>query len=119
MTASQYGDELNKAMHLTSANSINVARFLPQMFYYYHAYARMVQEGVAPEQIVVAVPSGNFGNICSALIAKRMGLPIKRFIAANNRNDVFLRYLNTGEYHSQCNGCRRTVKLRTYTRPLR
>ncbi|WP_290090738.1 pyridoxal-phosphate dependent enzyme, partial [Duncaniella muris] len=92
-------DELNKAMHLTSANSINVARFLPQMFYYYHAYARMVQEGVDPEQIVVAVPSGNFGNICSALIAKRMGLPIKRFIAANNRNDVFLRYLNTGEYN--------------------
>ncbi len=91
-------EELNAAMHLTSANSINVARFLPQMFYYYHAYARMIQEGADPDRIVVAVPSGNFGNLCSALIAKRMGLPIKRFIAANNRNDVFLRYLRTGEY---------------------
>jgi threonine synthase len=91
--------ELNDAMHLTSANSINVARFLPQMFYYYYAYAMMVKDGVKPEQIVVAVPSGNFGNLCSALIAKRMGLPIHRFIAANNRNDVFLRYLNSGEYN--------------------
>ena len=91
-------EELNAAMYLTSANSINVARFLPQMFYYYHAYARMVEMGANPDEIVVAVPSGNFGNLCSALIAKRMGLPIKRFIAANNRNDVFLRYLNSGVY---------------------
>jgi threonine synthase len=107
--------ELNDAMHLTSANSINVARFLPQMFYYYYAYAMMVKEGVRPEQIVVAVPSGNFGNLCSALIAKRMGLPIHRFIAANNRNDVFLRYPN----HCQRNGCGRTVELRAHSRPLR
>ncbi len=91
--------ELNEAMKLTSANSINVARFLPQMFYYFHAYAQLIASGVKPDNIVVAVPSGNFGNLCSALIGKRMGLPIKRFIAANNRNDVFLEYLNTGKYN--------------------
>lgn len=90
--------ELNEAMKLTSANSINVARFLPQMFYYFHAYAQLVASGVKGNEVVVAVPSGNFGNICSALIGKRMGLPIKRFIAANNRNDVFYQYLQTGQY---------------------
>ncbi len=91
--------ELNEAMKLTSANSINVARFLPQMFYYFHAYAQLARAGVSLDNIVVAVPSGNFGNICAGLIAKRMGLPIKRFIAANNRNDVFLEYLRTGQYN--------------------
>lgn len=90
--------ELNESMYLTSANSINVARFLPQMFYYFYAYAELVRRGINPDEIVVAVPSGNFGNLCSALIGKRMGLPIKRFIAANNANDVFLRYLTTGVY---------------------
>lgn len=90
--------EVTSRMFLTSANSINVARFLPQMFYYYHAYARLMNEGVDMDNVVFAVPSGNFGNICSALIAKRMGLPVKRFIAANNRNDVFYQYLLTGKY---------------------
>lgn len=91
--------ELNAAMKLTSANSINVARFLPQMFYYFYAYAQLVKAGVNAENIVVCVPSGNFGNITAGLIAKRMGLPIKRFIAANNRNDIFFNYLQSGEYN--------------------
>lgn len=91
-------DELNAKMRLSSANSINVARFLPQMFYYFHGYAQLVQRGQADKDLVVAVPSGNFGNITAALIAKRMGLPVKRFIAANNRNDIFCKYLQTGEY---------------------
>ena len=90
-------DELNQHMKLTSANSINVARFLPQSFYYFYAYSQMKQRGLA-DNLVVCVPSGNFGNICSALIGKRMGLPIKRFIAANNANDVFYKYLQTGKY---------------------
>jgi threonine synthase len=90
-------EELNRHMKLTSANSINVARFLPQAFYYFYAYAQMKKLGKADE-MVVCVPSGNFGNICSALFGKRMGLPVKRFIAANNANDIFFKYLQTGKY---------------------
>ena len=75
-------EELNAHMKLTSANSINVARFLPQAFYYFNAYARMKELGLE-ENLVMCVPSGNFGNICSALFGKRMGLPVKRFVAAN------------------------------------
>ncbi len=89
--------ELNAKMKLTSANSINVARFLPQSFYYFYAYAQMKKLGLA-DNLVMCVPSGNFGNICSALFGKRMGLPIKRFIAANNSNDIFYKYLQTGKY---------------------
>lgn len=84
-------------LRLTSANSINVARLLPQSFYYFHAYAQMKRLGLA-EQLVVCVPSGNFGNLCAALIAGRMGLPVKRYVAANNANDVFFQYLRTGAY---------------------
>ncbi len=90
--------ELNQTMKLTSANSINVARFLPQAFYYINAYAQMKRMD-KERDLVVCVPSGNFGNITAGLIAKRMGLPIKRFIAANNSNDIFLEYLNSGEYN--------------------
>ena len=89
--------ELNQHMKLTSANSINVARFLPQAFYYFNAYARMKALGLA-DNLVMCVPSGNFGNICSALFGHQMGLPIKRFIAANNANDIFYKYLQTGHY---------------------
>ena len=89
--------ELNERMHLTSANSINVARFLPQAFYYFNAYARMKAQGLAGN-LVVCVPSGNFGNICAALFGREMGLPVKRFIAANNANDIFYKYLQTGQY---------------------
>ncbi|MGM9835856.1 MAG: threonine synthase [Muribaculaceae bacterium] len=90
--------ELNSHMMLTSANSINVARFLPQMFYYFYAYAQLMKAGEDLSNIVVSVPSGNFGNITAGLIAKFMGLPVKRFIAANNRNDVVFNYLQTGVY---------------------
>ena len=90
--------DLNAHMKLTSANSINVARFLPQAFYYFYAYAQMKRMGKADE-MVVCVPSGNFGNITAGLFAQQMGLPIKRFIAANNSNDIFYQYLLTGEYH--------------------
>ena len=90
--------ELNAHMRLTSANSINVARFLPQAFYYFYAYAQMKRQGKEGE-LVICVPSGNFGNLCAGLFAHRMGLPIKRFIAANNRNDIFYQYLQTGEYN--------------------
>ena len=89
--------ELNQHMKLTSANSINVARFLPQAFYYFNAYARMRALGKA-DNLVMCVPSGNFGNICAALFGHEMGLPVKRFIAANNANDIFFNYLQTGKY---------------------
>ena len=91
-------EELNSAMTLTSANSINVARLLPQSFYYFYAYAQLDKLCKA-DNLVFCVPSGNFGNITAGLFAQRMGLPVKRFIAANNRNDVFLEYLNTGKYN--------------------
>ena len=89
--------ELNQHMKLTSANSINVARFLPQAFYYFNAYARMKAQGKA-DNLVMCVPSGNFGNICAALFGHAMGLPVKRFVAANNANDIFYNYLQTGKY---------------------
>ncbi len=93
-------EELNKKLNLTSANSINVARFLPQAFYYFYAYAQLKRKGIT-DNVVFCVPSGNFGNITAGLIAKRMGLPIKRFIAANNANDVFYEYLETKKYASR------------------
>lgn len=90
-------EELNKHLLLTSANSINVARFLPQAFYYFYAYAQLKRMG-REKEAVICVPSGNFGNITAGLFAKKMGLPVKRFIAANNRNDIFYQYLQTGHY---------------------
>ncbi len=97
--------ELNEHMMLTSANSINVARFLPQAFYYFNAVARMKEnvkikklENGKIGELVICVPSGNFGNICSALFGHQMGMPVKRFIAANNANDIFYKYLQTGKY---------------------
>ena len=90
--------ELNAHMKLTSANSINVARFLPQAFYYFYAYAQLKKAGKA-DNLVVCVPSGNFGNITAGLFGKRMGLPVKRFIAANNSNDIFYQYLQTAQYN--------------------
>lgn len=90
--------DLNEKLQLTSANSINVARFLPQSFYYFYAYAQLKKMGKNLDEVVICVPSGNFGNITAGLIAKKMGLPVKRFIAANNKNDIFLQYLKTGIY---------------------
>ena len=89
--------ELNRAFKLTSANSINVARFLPQSFYYFWACAQLQRMG-RTEDVVCCVPSGNFGNLCAALFGKRMGLPVRRFIAANNANSVFYEFLQTGVY---------------------
>lgn len=89
--------ELNEALVLTSANSINVARFLPQAFYYFNAYARLREQGISGD-LVFSVPSGNFGNLTAGLFAKFMGLPVKRFIAANNSNDIVYNYLQTGKY---------------------
>ncbi len=89
--------ELKNSKTLTSANSINVARFLPQAFYYFNAYARLREKGIG-EELVVSVPSGNFGNLTAGLFAKRMGLPVKRFVAANNENDIVFQYLKNGKY---------------------
>lgn len=90
-------EELQGHMNLTSANSINVARFLPQAFYYFNAYAQAKKLGKA-DNLTICVPSGNFGNITAGLFAQRMGLPIKHFIAANNANDIFYKYLLSGVY---------------------
>lgn len=87
--------DLNKALQLTSANSINVARWLPQQLYYFFAYQQWQDKGQPP---VIAVPSGNFGNICAGLLAHVSGLPVKHFIAACNVNDAVPGYLRTGNY---------------------
>lgn len=91
--------ELNARMRLTSANSINIARLIPQTFYYFNAYAQLRRQGV--EKMVVAVPSGNFGNIAAGLLAQRMGLPVVQFIAATNINDTVPRFLETGVYETR------------------
>lgn len=87
--------ELKEKLTITSANSINVARFLPQSFYYFNAYVKLQDK---ESEIIFSVPSGNFGNLTSGLIAKKMGLPISKFIAANNLNKVVYNYLNTGNF---------------------
>jgi threonine synthase len=86
--------ELSERLNLTSANSINLARLVPQSFYYIHA-ARQLPEGVKP---VFVVPSGNFGNLTAGLLAMHLGLPVEHFIAATNRNDVVPEFLRTGSY---------------------
>ncbi|HDR52600.1 MAG TPA: threonine synthase, partial [Mariniphaga anaerophila] len=92
-------EELNRKIRLTSANSINVARFLPQAFYYFNAYARLKEQGLLQnKELVISVPSGNFGNLTAGLFAREMGLPVTHFLAANNENDVVYEYLKTGKY---------------------
>ena len=88
-------DELTSKMQLTSANSINVARWLPQLFYFMFAYKQMHKKY---NDIVFSVPSGNFGNICAGMMAQQLGLPIKHFIASNNENNVVTRYLQSESY---------------------
>lgn len=90
--------ELNKQLFLTSANSINVARWLPQQFYYFLAWKQWQNKQKPP---VICVPSGNFGNICAGMLAHRSGLPVKHFIAACNANDVIPEYMNSGTYQSK------------------
>ncbi len=94
-----FADEaLNKQLFLTSANSINVARWLPQQFYYFFAYKQWKEKGNPP---VISVPSGNFGNICAGILAHISGLPVKHFIAACNANDVVPQFMQTEIYHPQ------------------
>ena len=88
-------DELTSKMQLTSANSINVARWLPQLFYFMFAYKQLKHQF---KNIVFSVPSGNFGNVCAGMIAQKLGLPIKHFIASNNDNNVVTRYLESNSY---------------------
>lgn len=87
--------DLNRVMHLSSANSINISRLIPQMFYYFEAYARLRHLG---RPLVFSVPSGNFGNLSAGLLAARMGLPVRLFVAATNRNHVVPEYLQTGRF---------------------
>ncbi|WBU89693.1 threonine synthase [Cellulophaga omnivescoria] len=88
-------EELTSKMQLTSANSINVARWLPQLFYFMFAYKQLHN---SHKNIVFSVPSGNFGNICAGMMAQQLGLPIRKFIASNNKNNVVTNYLKTEEY---------------------
>jgi len=88
-------DDLNDIMHLTSANSINIARLIPQSFYYFYAYGQVADLN---RPVIFSVPSGNFGNLTGGLLAKRMGLPVRKFIAATNANHVFPSYINTGKF---------------------
>jgi threonine synthase len=92
-------DELNHKMRLTSANSINISRLIPQTFYYFNAVAQLYRAG--KRDVVFAVPSGNFGNIAAGLLAYKMGLPVKKFIAATNANDTVPRFLETGVYETR------------------
>jgi threonine synthase len=91
-------EELNEELFLTSANSINVARWLPQQFYYFYAYKQWADKSAPP---VISVPSGNFGNICAGLVAHISGLPVQHFIAACNANNAVTDYLETGEYKAK------------------
>ena len=88
-------DELTSTMQLTSANSINVARWLPQLFYFMFEYKQLKNRS---KEIVFSVPSGNFGNVCAGMIAQKLGLPIRHFIASNNENNVVTRYLKSNSY---------------------
>ncbi len=88
-------EALRQKMQLTSANSINIARLIPQSFYYFHLYAQLKKED---KDLIVAVPSGNFGNLTGGLLAKLLGLPIRRFIAATNANDIVPKFLGGGAY---------------------
>ena len=88
--------DLKKELRLTSANSINIARLIPQTFYYFNAYAELKRKGVA--DLIFSVPSGNFGNLAAGLLAWKMGLPVKRFLAATNANDTIPSFLETGVY---------------------
>jgi threonine synthase len=109
LTREVFGDaDLRRRMRLTSANSVNIGRLLPQSVYYFHAVAQLhafaaqdsspVARGLSPANVIFSTPSGNFGNLTAGLLAKRAGLPIERFVAATNINDVVPAYLETGRY---------------------
>ena len=95
-------DELLNEMQLTSANSINVARWLPQLLYFMFAFKQARQKVLGtnskPKEIVFSIPSGNFGNICAGMVAQRLGLPVKHFVAATNTNDTVPKFMLSGDY---------------------
>ena len=86
---------VTQKINLTSANSINIARWLPQMFYFFYAYKQLKDK---KKNLIISVPSGNYGNICAGIMAKKLGLPIKHFVAAANANTVIPNYLKTGNF---------------------
>ncbi len=90
-------NDLKNKYHLTSANSINIGRLLPQIVYYFRAYAQISTD----KEVVFSVPSGNFGNLTAGILANKMGLPVKHFIASLNSNDVFYKFLKTGKFEPQ------------------
>src|SRR5690606_5802574 len=99
MVKQAFADEnLSGKISLASANSINLARLIPQSFYYFYAYARLTAQIGRAKKIAICVPSGNFGNLTAGLMAKKMGLPIHKFIAATNANDIVPQYLSSGNY---------------------
>lgn len=91
-------DEINKKMNLSSANSINIARLLPQAFYYMEAYKQIPDKSLP---VVFSVPSGNLGNLTAGLLAKKMGLPVYKFIGATNKNDVFTEFIQFGKFNAR------------------
>ncbi len=96
LVKSAFADKtINEKLSLTSANSINLARLIPQSFYYFNAYRQAERK----DNLVICVPSGNFGNLTAGLFAKKMGLPVKHFISATNVNDIVPKYLITGKYN--------------------
>ena len=92
--------DINRKLNLASANSINISRLVPQSFYYFYAYAQLKRAAAfdPSRPLVFSVPSGNFGNLCGALIAQRMGLPVHQIIASTNANDIVPEYLTTGAF---------------------
>jgi len=101
--------ELNNKFRLTSANSINIARLIPQIFYYFYAYAQAQKDN--KQEVVFSVPSGNFGNLAAGILAWRMGLPVKQFLAATNSNDTVPIFLHTGIYQPK-------VSVQTYSNAM-
>ena len=92
-------EDLNRQITLTSATSINIARLLPQTFYYFYAYAQLMNiSHEAASNFIIAIPSANLGNLASGILARRMGLPVKRFVSVENVNNIFYQYLNTGRF---------------------
>ncbi|MFY8096446.1 MAG: threonine synthase [Flavobacterium sp.] len=96
MVKKAFLDEDLKSFNLTSANSINIARWLPQMFYFFFAYKELKKSN---KPLIVSCPSGNFGNICAGILAKKLGLPLTHFVASTNANDTVPRFLNDGNYN--------------------
>ena len=90
-------DNLNEKLKLTSANSINISRLIPQSFYYFYSYGE-IQKTAPKIEVVFSVPSGNFGNITAGILADKMGLPVKKWIASTNRNSIFTEFLDTGTF---------------------